>query len=620
MSLGQALATAMSGLRATQANLSLVSSNVANAETAGYVRKTINQVATTTGGVGSGVRTAGVNRELDLYIQRQLRIETSGAGYANQRASALQQLQSLYGAPGSVGTLENSYNSLLSSLQSLSTSPDLQSARLSVINAARSLTQQLNTMSQGIQALRAGAESGLASSVNTANNAMKQIADINAKLRGLNSSDPAAAALMDQRDIAIDQLSQLMDIRVITDDSGQANVFTNSGVQLVGAQAATLSFNPQGTVTPNTLWNADPTQSGLGSLTIGFPQGGTLDLIASGAIRSGKIAAYVELRDQTLVQAQNQLDQFAAKMASALSDKTTDGTAVNSGAQSGFDLDLSGMKNGNVVHLTYTDSVTGKQHQVSIVRVDDPSVLPLSNTATDDPSDAVIGIDFSGGMASVVNQLNAALGPSNLQFSSTGSTLRILDDGAGGLSDVNASSVTTTVSSLSSGGAELPLFTDGASLFTGAFTSSGSQVTGLAARISVNSQLIGDPSKLVLYGSGTATGDTTRPDYLTQRLTSGTFQFSPSTGLGTTETPLNSTLLSYLQQFVSVQGEAASAASNIADGQTTVLNTLEAKFSSSSGVNVDDEMAHLLALQNAYAANARVLSVVKSMFDALMQA
>ncbi len=65
---------------------------------------------------------------------------------------------------------------------------------------------------------------------------------------------------------------------------------------------------------------------------------------------------------------------------------------------------------------------------------------------------------------------------------------------------------------------------------------------------------------------------------------------------------------------------STSAASNIADGQTTVLNTLEAKFSSSSGVNVDDEMAHLLALQNAYAANARVLSVVKSMFDALMQA
>ena len=243
MSLGQALATAMSGLRATQANLSLVSSNVANAETPGYVRKTINQVATTTSNVGSGVRTAGVNRELDLYIQRQLRIETSGAAYANERSSALQQLQSIYGTPGSTSTLETSYNSLLSSLQSLSTSTDSQSARLSVINAAKALTQQLNSMSQGIQSLRSAAESGISSSVNTANSAMKQIADINVKLRGLASSDPAAAALMDQRDSAIDQLSQLMDVRVVMDDSGQANVFTNSGVQLVGAQASTISFN-----------------------------------------------------------------------------------------------------------------------------------------------------------------------------------------------------------------------------------------------------------------------------------------------------------------------------------------------------------------------------------------
>ena len=42
MGLSQALSTAMSGLRATQASISLVGSNVANAETPGYVRKTVN--------------------------------------------------------------------------------------------------------------------------------------------------------------------------------------------------------------------------------------------------------------------------------------------------------------------------------------------------------------------------------------------------------------------------------------------------------------------------------------------------------------------------------------------------------------------------------------------------
>ena len=83
-------------------------------------------------------------------------------------------------------------------------------------------------------------------------------------------------------------------------------------MQLVGAEASTLSFNPQGTVTPNTQWDADPTKSNLGTLTLHFPNGGSLDLIQTNSIRSGTIAGYLELRDKTLVQAQTQLDQFAA--------------------------------------------------------------------------------------------------------------------------------------------------------------------------------------------------------------------------------------------------------------------------------------------------------------------
>src|ERR1700742_1560447 len=109
MSLNDALAIAMSGLRANQAAMSLVSSNVANAETPGYVRKTLDQVTSSSGAYGTNVVVAGVNRQLDQYIQAQLRTETSGASYASLRSDVLQQLQSLYGDPGSVGTLENAF-------------------------------------------------------------------------------------------------------------------------------------------------------------------------------------------------------------------------------------------------------------------------------------------------------------------------------------------------------------------------------------------------------------------------------------------------------------------------------------------------------------------------------
>lgn len=625
MSLGQALATAMSGLRANQAALALVSSNVANAETPGYVKKSLSQIATTTADYGSSVRINGVNRELDQFVQTQLRTEMSGAAYADIRSQFLANLQSVYGNPDSTGTLEAALNGLTTAVQALSTSPDSQSARIAVVNAAQTLAQQLNATSQGIQALRGSAESGLSNSVTTANNAMAQIATINNQLVNGKQTDASTAALLDQRDQYITQLSQLMDIRVVTNDNNQASVFTNSGVQLVGVEAAQLSFNAQGTVTPNTLWNADPSKSNLGSVTINFPHGGSMDLVSTGSIRSGAIAAYLELRDKSLVQAQAQVDQLAAAMSSALSDKTTTGTKLPAGPPDGYDLDLTGLQTGNVVHVSYKDNITGMTHNLSIVRVDDPTVLPLSNGATVDPNDEVLGIDFSGGMASVVSQLNAALGSSTgLQFSNpAGSTLRVLDDGAVNRVDINAASVTTTMvpNGLTGGAVQLSLFTDGGSAYTGAITAGGSQQTGFAARISVNNALIADPSRLTIYSTSpqTAAGDSTRANFILSQLTSASLYYAPQTGIGTAASPYKGTLLNYTQQFLSAQGNAADAAKQLADGQDVVLNTLQNKMNATSGVNIDDEMAHLLSLQNAYSANARVMAAVKDMYTALLQ-
>jgi len=623
MSLGDALSIAMAGLRANQAAMSLVSSNVANAETPGYIRKSTDQVTTSTGSAGAGVNVIGINRELDQYIQAQLRTETSGASYASLRSDFLQQLQGLYGNPGSTGTLESNFNALTSAVQALGTSPDSQSARIGVVNAAQALAAQLNTMSNGIQTLRGAAETGINDSVNTANSLMQQIANINSKLQsnplGGTSTDAASASLLDQRDQYISQLSQLMDIRVTTNTANQVTIFTGSGVQLVGAEAAVLSFNAQGTVNPSTVYNPNTQLSALGSIRVAYSNGGSIDLTS--AIKSGKIAAYVELRDTTLVGAQNQLDQFAATLASSLSDKTTAQPAITPvpTPQAGFNVDTTGMKAGNVIHLTYTDTATNTQRSISIMRVDDPSVLPLPNSATADPNDRVIGVDFSGASGTVAAQLNTALNASNLFFSGT-SPLKVLNNA--GFSTVDAVSVTTTVTSLTGGSAEVPLFTDNGSPYSGAISVTGNQITGLAQRFSVNNGLVADPSRLVIYNTTplTAAGDSTRADFLTKQLTASTYQYSPQGGVGSASAPFKGTLLSYMQQFTSQQGAAAQAASQLSDGQNVVLNTLQQKFTASSGVNIDEEMAHLLALQNAYSANARVMSTVNQMYQALMQA
>jgi len=340
-------------------------------------------------------------------------------------------------------------------------------------------------------------------------------------------------------------------------------------------------------------------------------------MIANNTISSGQIAADLKLRDQTLVQAQTQIDQLAATVSSSLSDQTTAGTKVT-GPPAGFSLDVSNVLPGNTVNLTYTNTTTNTQQQISLVNVTDPSALPLPNVPNANPK--VIGVNFSGGMASVVSQLNAALGSSNLIFSNpSGSMLQVVGNSA---ASVNAASVTTTASSLTGGSAQLPLFTDGTSLYTGAITGGGSQMTGLAGRITVNSALLSNPSNLTVYSTSpaTAAGDTTRSDFLYSQLTSGTFTYSPQTGLGSAASPFKGTITGFLQQFLSQQGNAAASATQLQQGQDVVVNTLQQKFNSTSGVNIDTEMANLIALQNSYAANAHVMSVAQSMMQTLLQA
>ena len=239
MSLNDALSIAMSGLRANQAAMALVSSNVANAETPGYVRKTLNRSQRTPAMSAAAFRSSGSIANSTIISRRSC--APKHPAHPTRRCDRVfcSSCRPIYGNPDSTGTLENSFSGLTNAVQALSTSPDSQSARIGVVNAANVVAQQLNSMTTGIQTLRGAAEDGIKDSVNSANGLMQQIATINNQLQvnplGGTSTDSSTAALLDQRDQYITQLSQLMDIRVTANGANQVTIFTNSGVQLVGA-------------------------------------------------------------------------------------------------------------------------------------------------------------------------------------------------------------------------------------------------------------------------------------------------------------------------------------------------------------------------------------------------
>jgi flagellar hook-associated protein 1 FlgK len=614
MSISQALSAALAGVNATQQALSVVAGNVANANTTGYVDESVNQVETANSGqAGTSVDVTGINRDLNTLLQGQMWTETSGDSYADATAQLYQQLQQIYGTPGSSTSIDAIFDNFTSALQSLSTSPSSYSAQSAVVSAAQAVAQNLNSMTATVQQLRSQTEEGIATDVETANTALQQIAQINLQLQSA-AQDSSSATLEDQRDQDVTQLAQLMNVTVVQGSDNQISVFTGTGQQLVaGAQAAQLSFNNAGTMSATSQWSADPSQDSAGTITLTSPSGATTDLVAANAIQSGQIGAYLQMRDTVLPQAQAQLDEFANQMSQALSNQTTSGTAVTSGAQSGYSVDVGSLSPGNTVQLTYTNNA-GTQQTVTIVSLGAGGTLPAQASSS---TNQVVGINFAGGVSSVVSQLNAALG-TNLQFSNpSGTVLQVLNNGSGNV--VNSLSATATVTSLTSGNPQLPLFTDDGQPITGAITANGSQTNGLAGVIAVNPALVASPSGLVTYASTTASGDPTRPNFLLAQLTEATPTYSPATGLGTAAAPYSGTLAQYMSAVVSQQSQAANAATNLQQGQDTVLTALQQRFNDQSGVNIDTEMSNLIALQNAYGANARVMTTVEQMMTTLLQ-
>ncbi len=618
MSLGNAIGAALSGLQLTQTGVGLIADNIANAETPGYVRKSLMQQTTSAAGGGSGVRVVGIQRELDVFVQRQLRAELAGSTYINSISSYYNRIDQIYGSPGGLNALDTLLNNFSNSLQNLATSPESISSRSQVLNEAGVLAQHLNAMSRDVQELRTQAELAISADITRINQILQNIETVSTKIISSDPNTGSTAALFDQRDVLIGELSGLVDIRTVETGPGQVAIFTTSGVSLFDHKASQLGFDGRDGVSPQSLWNADSTKRGVGTITLTTPNGFAIDLIADRSIRSGDLAAHMQMRDVTLVEAQAQLDEIAHSLATALSSRTVTGTAATSGAQQGFDVDLTALQNGNTINLSYTDA-TGT-HKVSIVRVDDASALPLPNTHTADTTDTVIGVDWTGGLAGVVSQLNTALGP-NMTFSTSGSTLTVLDDGAGNLVDIGAFNANVTTSTFQTGDPSMPFFVDGSngSLYTNFALDGSTQKLGFAARISLNVQLRDEPSRLVEFASNTLSGDPTRPDWLSQQLTAVSLTYSPETGIGTKAGAYSGSLVDFVRQTISLQGANADNAYRLKEGQDIVVNALQTRFADRSSVNIDSEMANLLVLQTAYGANARVLTAVKEMLDALIR-
>lgn len=627
MAVSSALSTALSGIRTTQQQLGVTSANIANAKSAGYSRQTMSSTAQVSNSRVYGVEANQVTREINLLVQKQWRVSTANSAYADTRVTALSALDNYWGAPNSTSSLNSVYSNFTTTLQKLATTPGDTAIQGSAVSAAQNLVSRLNQLSGDVQSLRQEAESNISDAVNRVNALLQTISQLDKQIVAVGAGGTnSTAGLQDKRDAAIDELSEYMDIRVSDESSGAVTIALTDGTQLYDDVPVTLSFDQQGVVDASRSYSADDSKRSLGTVTVSAGPGAGIDLFKSGSIRSGKIAAYKELRDETLVDAQAQLDTIAATLSKATSTRQASGTAVSAAGSAGYTLDVSGLTEGNTLKVDYVDA-SGTKGSITFVAYNGGTAP--GNGFTADPNDTVVGLDLSSGTdigAQIASALNFATGGTDF----SGSALPLPPSAPTSVT-INATTVPASHGSITgvtgeisspteqSGYQEFPLFVDGSTgkPYTG-LTNGADTITGLAARLSVNPKVVADPSLTVKYSGSTMSGDGTRPQAILDALDSRVYSYSASIGIGSTSTPFRGTFEGLLSQVVNTQGALVDDAQNVANGQKVVTSNLKERYDNSRAVDLDTELMSLIQLQNSYSANARVLSVAQELMDVLM--
>jgi flagellar hook-associated protein 1 FlgK len=359
MTLQTALSDALSSLQAVEAQTNLISNNVANASTPGYVDRTVLLQEQVEGGVGQGVASSTVQRLADQSLATAANQASGAAAYSGEMVNVLTPYVSNVGQAADSNSLPSTISAFQQALTALSANPADSTTQSAAVTAAQNVVDQFQTLSQSVSSAREQADQGIATGVATVNSTLDALAQNEAALKNAAANGQPTAPFQDQRDSLLATLSQQVPIRVLDDGNGGIVVTTDGGTTLWDGAEHKLSFTATPSITPQ-MTSANPPPAGY---TTGLSQV-TVDGAPIAMSQSGSIAADLQLRDVTLPQFSSQLDQIAGNLISTF--QTAD-PSVTSGQTGLFTAD------GAAVNMSNPTQIPGLAGEIALNASVDPS-------------------------------------------------------------------------------------------------------------------------------------------------------------------------------------------------------------------------------------------------------
>jgi flagellar hook-associated protein 1 FlgK len=634
--------TALSGLKAFETGIGVVSQNLTNITTPGYSAESVNLATAigTPGQPGSGVLPAVVSRAADGFSAGLLRGATSSGTAAKTLAASLTDISNSLQNNGDIQTAMNQF---FLDFGTLASDPASQAKQQTVLADAQTVTGSFQSAASALAGTQTGATTGLSQGVTQANSLLTQLAAINKALQ----ANPNTPTLLDQQETALNTLSTLLPVNVLPQTGGQVLVSTGGTVLLDQSGTQPLTLTTSLATAPVITTGSPPTTltlaAGGGSL------GANIQSWQSGAQAMHTLngLAAIAASNVNTAQAQGLTTTgaqggalFAVPAPTALAASSNTGTAVLTATVTNGSLLPT---NGGPFTISYATagwSAVNQSNGQSYTLGAGPN-LAFAGLAIGVAGAAANGDSFSVDpapgaaaaftvAATIPNQIASAdpyvATPGTLQ--SDGST----QNDNGGTSVIGTDTVTSTPAS---GAAVIPASYYGQTLqinFTSATAYNVSTAAAPGTPI-VSGTLAGGATNIaVAYPGGAASGQYWQLPVSAVPAAGDTITLSPgggSSGSNATRlaglwTAQNGTSGGSLQQsvigFTTSLGASAQAATLRATATASQVTTATANLQAIAGVSSDQQAVLLTGYSQAYQAASQVISTASKMFQSLLQA
>ena len=624
MSLTGTLSNALSGLNVAQASINAVTHNIVNANTDGFVRKSVSQSSVILQDRGAGVEIGISERLADEFLIEEARRQATITGKSLILDKYHSITQDAFGNPSSGYDIGNLVGDLASSIETFTADHQTGAHGRDVLVNAKDLIDTISQLSDTVQRIRGEADQNIGRAVDEINAHVSTIHDLNLEIARVQNSGEVNPELFDKRDLAVKQLSEKIEVNLYSQGDGIIALYTSRGESLLDSSKRVLHYGPVNGMSPDTTLSAlsifrtdqiDPAtgapfdvNAGVEIVSSGVRTTLTPELLndatpdASQQIISllggGEIQGLVEMRDEVLPNLNDQLQELADGLRFALNKGHNDNVAwPQPGSLSGTRTDLS-----------------------------DFATVPKSGTTTIaviDASDGSTALAFQIDLAAVtdetdlITQINANLGA--LGTAAIGSSGQLEISLASSAQGLAISEGDTSITVTDAAGRDRDY---GFSHYFGLndfFVQDGQLATDLVIRPDIEA----DPARI-----GTAKLDVTTPP-LTATLggigdnrgarglldaLNGSYDVLPRGGLAAKAVDLGS----YAAEIIAHTANNAHQAEDQARVDRALSEAVNFRNDSLSSVNLDEELAALMTLQQAYSVAARLMSTVNEMLDELV--